>query len=72
MTIDAKNGVFGGLSAAEVRTIDAAVTKCAASADVLIREIGLVYLRGMCDILCVQGRISPKEAAALLNRAKGC
>ena len=71
MASNAKDGAFGDLSTEEVRMLDAAVKKCAASADSLIQEIGVVYLRGMCDMLRVQGRLSQEAASMLLHCAKG-
>ena len=58
------------LSAEEATAIERVVSRCRAEEDLLIREIGVVYLRGMCDILCVQERLSQEEAEKLIARVK--
>ena len=43
------------------------MARCHAERDSLIRQIGKVYVRGMCDMLRVQGRLSEAETEQLLD-----
>ena len=71
MTTAAEDRMFGALSTDEAQVLGTAVTKCAAADDALVQEIGVVYLRGMCDLLRAQGKLAPEDVEALLRRAKG-
>ena len=59
--------VLNKLSLEEVRAIERAMARCHAERDSLIRQIGKVYVRGMCDMLRVQGRLSEAETEQLLD-----